>query len=256
MYNGDDESLIIFSATIGMSAKFVEVAQNWFELSPSAEVTVHCSYEPMISLTTRKTKFWNQNLQEEVDEEVPKNETEPSDETRPVIEYAGYCAGTCGRGSMVIEDTMDITLNVENQTEDNIDAEEPIVKVGSLLPIDIEWHDKPSGLGGLIDFYIHTVGIIIQDQRVNIVENNCFATAFHAKLVGQSHINPKVCSFAYKAFNVANIGIADFRTDVDVEIRLCISTESEPDLSKSCPSFTRRDEDCPNIPELGYTWKG
>ena len=40
-------------------------------------------------------------------------------------------------------DTMDITLNVENESEDGIDAEEPIVKVGSLLPIDIEWHDKP-----------------------------------------------------------------------------------------------------------------
>ena len=160
---------------------------------------------------------------------------------------------------MLVAETMDAVLHAPTELDETTGKNKTVVSVGDPLPIEITWHNKPMGLDGLIDFYVHTVGVIIEGQRINVVENNCYSTAFNTKLVSESHFNRMVSKFQYNAFStMTGAGSSEFKTDIDVEIRLCISLDVEPDVNIACPTFTQRTEDCPKTHGnmLGYTWKG
>ena len=56
------------------------------------------------------------------------------------------------------------------------------------VPITIAWNSKPEGLFGLIDFYIHSVAVVIGNNALKIIDQNCYSRAFDAKLLSDSHI--------------------------------------------------------------------
>jgi len=76
---------------------------------------------------------------------------------------------TCGSGSMDIEDTMDAVLDAPVEYNEETGKNETVVDVGDPLPIEITWHNKPLALDGLIDFYVHTVCVTIEGQKVRIL---------------------------------------------------------------------------------------
>ena len=71
-----------------------------------------------------------------------------------------------------------------DENPNNLDPEhKPEISLGNKVPVEITWHNKPSGIGGLIDFYIHTATVVIGKHKVNIVENNCYSRTFGAHLL-------------------------------------------------------------------------
>ena len=77
-------SLIAFSATIGTSAKYLEVDGGRFETQPHAEVTVHCAYDPLVHLQTKRklhsAQLTSVGATEKKPEKEPEEETDIIDE--------------------------------------------------------------------------------------------------------------------------------------------------------------------------------